>query len=70
MLARMRTGTKVLLGFAFALAVAVVVGLIGYSEIRGISAQVDELGMQQLPSVQSLLEIRVGSERIKRRNAR
>ena len=65
MFARMGTGTKVLLGFAVALAVAVVVGLVGRGGINKLSNHVNEIGAVNLPSVQSLLQIRVGSERIK-----
>jgi methyl-accepting chemotaxis protein len=65
MFARMKTGTKVLTGFGFAIAVAVIVGLVGYYGVNKLSGHVAEVGMVQLPSVQALLDIRVGSEQIK-----
>ncbi len=65
MLGRMKTGTKILAGFGFAVVVAVIVGLVGYAGIQKMSGHVEEIGAVRLPSVQSLLEIRIGSEQIK-----
>jgi methyl-accepting chemotaxis protein len=65
MFGRMKTGTKILAGFGIALAVAVIVGLVGYLGISKLSGHVEDIGVNRLPSVQTLLTIRVGSERIK-----
>jgi methyl-accepting chemotaxis protein len=65
MFAKMKTGTKVLAGFGIALGAAVIVGLVGYNGINKLSEHVTDIGGVRLPSVQALLEIRVGSERIK-----
>ena len=65
MLAKMKTGTKVLAGFGIALVVMVVVGLVGFRGIGKLSSHVTEIGANQLPSIKSLEEIRVGAERIK-----
>ncbi len=54
MFAKMKTGTKVLAGFIVALAVAIVVGLVGYQGIDKLSTDVDEIGLVRLPGVQSL----------------
>ena len=64
MFTKMKTGTKVLAGFALAVAVAVIVGLVGYHGTGKLSAHVEEIGDVRLPSVKSLLEIQIGSERI------
>jgi methyl-accepting chemotaxis protein len=65
MFASMKTGTKVLAGFAIALAVAIGVGFVGYRGIGQLAVQVDDLGGVRAPAVKSLLEIQIGSERIK-----
>jgi len=54
MFAKMKTGTKVLAGFIIALAVAIVVGMVGYRGIDKLSTDVDEIGMVRLPGVQGL----------------
>jgi len=64
MFAKMKTGTKVLTGFGLAMLVAVIVGLVGYAGIAKVSGHNEEIGMVRLPSVQSLLELRVGGEQI------
>jgi methyl-accepting chemotaxis protein len=65
MFARMKTRTKVLVGFGFAIVVAVVVGLVGYTGINRLSGNIDNVGVVCLPSVQALMDIKVGSEQIK-----
>jgi methyl-accepting chemotaxis protein len=54
MLASMKTGTKVLCGFAVALVISIVVGLVGYRGINKLSSHVTDIGTQQLPSVMGL----------------
>ena len=65
MFAKMKTGTKVLAGFAIALVVAIAVGLVGYRGISQLATQVDEIGGVRAPAVKSLLEVQVAAERIK-----
>jgi methyl-accepting chemotaxis protein len=60
MFSKMKTGTKVLLGFGFAVVVAVVVGLVGYRGIYKLTKHVEQLGNSELPSVISLNEIAKG----------
>jgi methyl-accepting chemotaxis protein len=65
MLAKVKTGTKILCGFIFTVAVAILVGVVGYSGINKLSRHIEDIGIVRLPSVQSLLEIQIGAERIK-----
>jgi methyl-accepting chemotaxis protein len=65
MFATMKTRTKVLVGFGLAIAVAVIVGGVGYVGINKLSQHVEEVGMVRLPSAQSLFDIKVGAEQIK-----
>ena len=65
MFLKLNTKTKVLGGFTTALVIAVLVGLIGYRGINQLSGNVEDIGMVRAPSVKSLLEIQIGSERIK-----
>ncbi len=54
MLAKMKTGTKVLAGFMFSIAVMVVVGLIGWRGMSVVGTSVQEIGEVRLPSVLGL----------------
>lgn len=54
MFRQMKTGTKVLAGFAIAIAVAMIVGFIGYRGISKLSGHVEEIGVVRLPSVRGL----------------
>jgi len=65
MLSRMKTGTKVLAGFGIALAVAVIVGIVGYRGISNLSKNVEEIGAVRMPGLGALLTIQRGSEKIK-----
>jgi len=65
MLARMKTGTKVLAGFGLAIVVAIGVGVIGYRGVNKLTGHINEIGKVRSPSVETLLRIQVGSERIK-----
>ena len=65
MLANMKTGKKVMLGFGFAVAVALVVGWVGYRGIATIGRHVDEVGKVRMPSIDSAQRIKIGSEQIK-----
>ena len=65
MFAKMKTGTKILGGFGFAIVIAVTVGAVGYRGISKLGGHVEEMGANRLPSVQSLLEIKVGVNAIK-----
>ena len=65
MFGKMKTGTKVLVGFGCAVAALVIVGFVGYRGINKLSGHVEEVGVVRLPSVKSLLEVQVGAEQIK-----
>ncbi len=54
MLAKMKTGTKVLAGFGFATAVTVVTGIVGYVAIYHLSSRVAEFTDKGIPSIQGL----------------
>ena len=58
MFAKMKTGTKVLGGFGFAIAIALVVGFVGYRGINKLSGHVEEIGIMRLPSVASSWKLR------------
>ena len=60
MLAKTKTGTKVLVGFGIALAVAMTVGAIGYQGMHRLSSHVDDFGVVRLPGVQGLAAIEAG----------
>ena len=60
MFAKMKTGTRVLAGFGFALTVAMVVGAIGYQGMHKLSSHVDDFGVIRLPGVQALSAIEAG----------
>ena len=60
MFAKMKTRTKVLAGFGFAIAVAVIVGLVGYRGISKLSSHVDDVGLVRLPGVGALNAIQAG----------
>ena len=55
MLRAMKTGTKVLIGFGFAVVIAVLVGWFGYRGVNGLDNQIDEIGEVRLPSIDGLL---------------
>jgi hypothetical protein len=50
-MSNLRTGTKVLLGFALAVLVSVVVGLVGYNGIAALRVESEHLSLNLLPSV-------------------
>ncbi len=54
MFAKMKTGTKVLGGFGFAILITVVVGFVGYQGISKLSGNVNEIGKNYLPSIRGL----------------
>jgi methyl-accepting chemotaxis protein len=60
MFAKMKTGTKVLAGFGLAVAVAVVIGLVGYRGIKKLSTHLDDVGLVRLPGVTALNGIQAG----------
>jgi methyl-accepting chemotaxis protein len=57
MFAKMKTRTKLLTGFGFAVAVTLAVGWFGYEGITSINAYLDEVLSNRLPSADSLLTI-------------
>jgi methyl-accepting chemotaxis protein len=60
MFAEIKTGTKVLVGFALAIVVAVVVGLVGYRGIHKLTVHVEQVGSNKLPSIVGLSRIARG----------
>ncbi|NLY00906.1 MAG: hypothetical protein GXY83_32855 [Rhodopirellula sp.] len=64
MFAKMKTGTKILSGFAIAIVISMAVGWVGYRGINKLSGHVEEIGAVRLPSVQTLQQIKIGSEQI------
>jgi methyl-accepting chemotaxis protein len=65
MFAKMKTRTKILAGFGFAIAITLAVGVVGYRGLQNLSVRVTDIGAVRLPSVESLLRIKVGSDQIK-----
>lgn len=65
MFAKMRTGTKVLGGFVVALIVSIIVGMVGYRGISKLATHVHNIGAVNAPSVQNLLDVKIGAEQIK-----
>ncbi len=63
--ANMKTGTKVLAGFGFAVVIAVAVGVVGYRGISALSGHVEEIGVVRLPSISSLKDLKQGADKIK-----
>jgi methyl-accepting chemotaxis protein len=60
MFAKMKTGTKILAGFGIAIAVAAIVGMVGFRAINTLSSHVKEVGANHLPGIQGLDEIAMG----------
>jgi methyl-accepting chemotaxis protein len=54
MFAKVKTGTKVLVGFGIAVVIAVVVGVVGYGGISRLSDYTCEIGNVRLPSIRGL----------------
>ena len=65
MFSRMRTGTKILAGFGFAIVISMAVGVVGYVGIHKLGVHVDDIGNNKMPSVKYLQEIKGGGEQIK-----
>jgi methyl-accepting chemotaxis protein len=65
MFANMKTGTKVLAGFGVALAITLLVGVMGYTGVNNLENSVDEIGEVRLPSVDSLLVINAEAQNIR-----
>lgn len=63
MFAKMKTGTKILAGFGIALAVAVVVGIVGYRGVNTLSSHVNDIGLVAMPGTQAMDEIKEGQWR-------
>ncbi|MCC6126049.1 MAG: methyl-accepting chemotaxis protein [Pirellulales bacterium] len=54
MFAKMKTGTKILVGFGFAIAITAVVGVVGYRGINKLSGHITEIGAVRMPSLEGL----------------
>ena len=66
MFAKMKTGSKVLAGFGIALTVAVICGLRWLPRHQKTVIHIDEIAGNRMPSVESLQDIKIGSEQIER----
>ena len=64
MFAKMKTGTKILAGFGFAMAVTVAVGVIGYWGINTLSGHVEQLGHKRIPSIEGLRMMKNGQSSV------
>ncbi len=64
MLSTMKTGTKVLAGFAIALVISLFVGVIGYRNISGMTTDIIDLGEQRYPAVTGLFMLQVAQQKI------
>jgi CHASE3 domain sensor protein len=60
MFAKMKTRTKVITGFSFAIAVALAVGFAGYKGINNLSSHVEDVGLVRLPGIQALNAVEAG----------
>lgn len=66
MFATTKTGTKVMVGFGIAIAVAIAVGIVGYRGIAKLAGQVADIGEVRMPSVETLLDVKIGGEEIEK----
>jgi len=60
MFAKMKTGTKVLAGFSFAILIAVTVGVVGYRGISAVSTSLVDVGKNRMPSAFALQKMIAG----------
>ena len=60
MFSKMKTGTKILVGFGVAIVVTLLVALVGYHGISRVSSHLSEVGHVRLPSVLGLEKMHVG----------
>ncbi len=60
MFSRMKTGTKILAGFGFAIVITAIVGIVGYYGVSSGQAHLTEVGKERLPSVLGLQRMVAG----------
>ena len=60
MFSRMKTGTKILAGFGFAIVITAVVGILGYYGVSSLQEQLTEVGEARMPSVLGLQRMVAG----------
>ena len=65
MFAKMKTRAKVQAGFGIAIAISVIVGLVGYRGISKLGGHVNEIGKVRLPSVAAIERIKIGCEQVR-----
>ena len=65
MFAKLKTGIKVMIGYAVAVAVMLVLGWVGYQGTHRLTGRIHELGMIRLPGVTALKELELSSEIVK-----
>ena len=62
---QMKTGTKILVGFGFAVVVAIVVGVVGYRGISSLDGSLHDMANVRLEGVKALKTLKIGAEQIK-----
>ena len=62
---QMKTGTKILVGFGFAVVVAIVVGVVGYRGISSLDGSLHDMADVRLEGVKALKTLKIGAEQIK-----
>nr|MDA8136825.1 MCP four helix bundle domain-containing protein [Desulfobacteraceae bacterium] len=65
MLQNMKLGTKLMLGFFVVAMITLMLGIVGYYGAVQGEKSVEEIGEEQLPSMDSLMEIKTEAERIR-----
>lgn len=65
MFKNVKLGTKLMLGFGVVTLITLVLGIVGYYGAVEGEKSVAEIGENQLPSIQSLLEIEIQAERVR-----
>ncbi len=64
MLKNVKIGTKLVGGFVLVALVVLVVGFFGWNGSRQLSGQIEEVGEVRLPSIESLLKVEIGLEKL------
>ncbi len=60
-----KLGAKLIGGFCVTAAIALVIGLVGFTEITGLGGHVEEIGSTRLPGVLSLKSIETEMEQMR-----
>lgn len=65
LLKNMNLKVKLILGFSIVVFLLIVIGIIGYTQIRGLSMQLNALGNESIPSLLNLEIVKIGQIQIK-----